>query len=243
MGQSRKSVLTMKGYLSLLLCLALLSVVMAAKKPKPSKPGKPSKPSKPGKPEATKPPMPVTVLPTKPPGPEVVSANEKFDEMAFAALPGCLVCLKHMSLECLLPCYDTPENPPQCLLCLMEKAPSCIGTCGFTSLASSGAYPEPGQDPCILQGQGFKLDTKAVGGNVDQVFENVGSAAECGTKCADSLQWTYFNKFAADPAKRFSCWCLNNFPAVAAEVMPRFDMESGFQGWPPPTPITVPIMP
>ena len=51
---------------------------------------------------------------------------------------------------------------------------------GFTSLASSGAYPEPGQDPCILQGQGVKLDTKAVGGNVDQVFENVGSAAECG---------------------------------------------------------------
>ena len=129
-SQSKKSVLTMKGYLSLLLCLALLSVVLAGKKPKPSKPGKPAKPSKPGKPEATKPPVPVTALPTKPPGPEVVSANEKFDEMAFATLPGCLVCLKHLSLECLLPCYATPENPPQCLLCLVEKAPSCIGTCG-----------------------------------------------------------------------------------------------------------------
>ena len=128
----------MKAYLNLLISLVFLAVVLDAKRPKPVKPGKPGKPIKPIKPVPIKPPKPATplpptlatMMPPEPVSPEGLSANAMFDEMAFATLPGCLVCLNLFSRDCILPCYNTPENPPECLLCRIEKAVSCIGACG-----------------------------------------------------------------------------------------------------------------
>merc|ERR1711887_276742 len=119
----------MRGVVGLLLCLALLSMAVEAKKPskhnKPNKP-KPIKPVKPSKPATVKPPKPATVKPPKPEEPEeFVSANEKFDDKAHESLPGCLPCLKHMNmLECIDPCFSSKgeATPTKCLTCVMEKA-------------------------------------------------------------------------------------------------------------------------
>ena len=94
--------------LSLLISVDLLSAVLDAK------PGKPSKPIKPIKPVPTKEPKPATPLPPtlatiilpEPVSPEGLRANTMFDEMVFATLPGCLVCLN----QCILPGYNTPET-------------------------------------------------------------------------------------------------------------------------------------
>merc|ERR1712002_803122 len=241
------SVIIMRGVVGILLCLALLSMTVEAKKPSKGKPNKPKpiKPVKPSKPATVKPPKPATVMPPKPEeSEEFVSANEKFDDNAHKSLPGCLNCLKHATMyECIEPCFSPKEEPTpaKCLICVMEKAPMCVAPCGFTNLANEGAFPPPQgpqnpNDPCIQHGQGIlPKPTTDENNNVDMVIPGVQSAYECGVKCGQPLplkQWTYYNKYAASETDRFMCYCLNE-KSIGAEIMPRFDMATGFPGCPP----------
>lgn len=236
----------MKVFLSVLVCLALISVANTKKpKPvKPSKPGKPAKPSKPGKPGPEKP--PTTVVPPKPVEPEVESINEMFDQKAFEAMPGCLPCLKNYgSYDCITTCYDSSKDyaPEKCLVCLLERDPMCVAPCGFTNMAAVGAFPTPpvmGKTDCIQQGQGIimtdgsKLEEN---NSVDMIIPGVHSAYECGVKCLHSgtatasTRWTYYNQYAARSEDRYTCYCLNE-ESILAPIMPRLDMDSGFEGCP-----------
>jgi len=229
----------MKLSITLLFCLVLLSVVLAKKPSKPSKPSKPGKgkPSKPAKPTPEKP--TATERPPKPVEAEVESLNEMFDQKAFDSMPGCLPCMKSTwMLDCITTCYDSKDYAPEkCLVCLLEKAPMCVAPCGFTNLASIGAWPAPshgGVTDCIQQGQGIlmKDGSKMEDTNiVDQMIPGVHSAYECGMKCLDSARFTYYNEWAARSEDRYNCYCLNAYSDMA-EIMPRFDMDSGFENCP-----------
>ena len=113
----------MKVLISVLVCLALLSVANT-KRPKPGKPGKAAKPSKPGKP--AKPSKPgKQVKPSK-------SGNEMFDQKAFEDMPGCLPCLKKDAMyDCITTCYDSSKDyaPEKCLVCLLDSV--CLAPCGI----------------------------------------------------------------------------------------------------------------
>jgi len=249
----------MRVFFNLLVCLALLSVANTKKpKPvKPSKPGKPGKPSKPGKPGPEKP--PTTMVPPKPVEPEVESINEMFDQKAFEAMPGCLPCLKKDAMyDCITTCYDSSKDyaPEKCLVCLLEKQPMCVAPCGFTNMAAVGAFPAPpvyGKTDCIQQGQGIMM-TDGVkleeNNSVVMIIPGVHSAYECGVKCLHSgtatatargyeygdqatasTRWTYYNQYAARSEDRYNCYCLNE-ESNLAPIMPRLDMDSGFEGCP-----------
>ena len=127
-----QSKVVMNRFWSLLICLVLLSVICDAKKPKPIKPIRPPKPfpNKPPKPVPTKPPKPIPTKPPKPTPTEIISANAKFDEIASASLPGCLVCLKLYAQECIIQCFQTPEKPEECLDCIITHAVQCLDACG-----------------------------------------------------------------------------------------------------------------
>merc|ERR1719233_1303952 len=119
-------------------------------------------------------------------------------------------------LDCITTCYDSKDYAPEkCLVCLLEKAPMCVAPCGFTNLASIGAWPAPshgGVTDCIQQGQGIlmKDGSKMEDTNiVDQMIPGVHSAYECGMKCLDSARFTYYNEWAARSEDRYNCYCLN----------------------------------
>ena len=132
----------MRLYITLLFCLALLSVGLAKKPSKPSKPGKgkPTKPIKPAKPSPVKP--TATERPPKPVEAEVESLNEMFDQKAFESMPGCLPCMKSTwMLDCITTCYDSKDYAPEkCLVCLLENAPMCVAPCGKNLLIFKNKY-------------------------------------------------------------------------------------------------------
>ena len=147
---------------------------------------------------------------------------------------------------------------------IQKKTSTCLTNLifyisGFSNLVAASVYPSVFLPSCVMQGQGYTLTGMAPEGNIQQIYENIDSASECGKiidiniqttiqhiigeKCKgkilctdnqcinDHVGWTYANKFTADQALRFTCWCLSE-DNYAKELQPRFGMDSGLADCP-----------